>query len=93
MKTLYCLGLTAVLPALLLAQPVKPGTTVCDFTLAGANPVTFSAVKGSINVVTFISVQCPVSNAYNDRMKALCAARRLVCSSTPRWDVMSCSRC
>ena len=71
MKTLYCLGLTAVLPALLLAQPIKPGATVGDFTLAGANPVTFSAAKGSINVVTFISVQCPVSNAYNDRMKAL----------------------
>jgi cytochrome oxidase Cu insertion factor (SCO1/SenC/PrrC family) len=33
--------------------------------------VPFSALKGDITVVTFISTQCPVSNSYNDRMNAI----------------------
>ena len=55
------------------AQDFKLGSSVDDFAvqnLSGA-PVTFASLKGEITVVTFISVQCPVSNAYNERMNAL----------------------
>src|SRR4029077_7468982 len=34
-------------------------------------PVAFSALRGPVTVVTFISTQCPVSNGYNQRMNAL----------------------
>jgi hypothetical protein len=33
--------------------------------------VRFSSLKGDLTVVLFIATQCPVSNAYNERMKAL----------------------
>jgi len=35
------------------------------------NAVQYSALKGNVTVVVFIATQCPVSNAYNERMKAL----------------------
>ena len=31
----------------------------------------FSSLRGPVTVVTFIATQCPVSNAYNQRMNAL----------------------
>jgi peroxiredoxin len=56
-----------------LAQDFKLGSKIDDFTiqdLAG-KPQTFSHLKGEVTAIVFISVQCPVSNAYNDRMNAL----------------------
>jgi cytochrome oxidase Cu insertion factor (SCO1/SenC/PrrC family) len=55
------------------AQEFKVGSAVSDFpltTLEGS-PTQFSNLKGPVTVVTFISVQCPVSNAYNERMNAI----------------------
>jgi peroxiredoxin len=59
--------------ALVHGQEFKVGSQVTDFPLKQLNgsPVQFSALKGNITLVMFISVQCPVSNAYNERMNAL----------------------
>ncbi len=59
--------------SLLYSQEFHVGASVPDFTLQQLNgsPVQFSALKGNVTVVMFISVQCPVSNAYDDRMNAL----------------------
>ena len=55
------------------AQEFKLGSKVSDFSFEDLNGsrVKFSALKGDITVVTFISTQCPVSNSYNDRMSAI----------------------
>jgi len=57
----------------LFGQEFKLGSRVSDFTVADVqgSPVQFSAVKGEVTVVAFIATQCPVSNAYNERMKTL----------------------
>ncbi|MGE5647886.1 MAG: redoxin domain-containing protein [Acidobacteriota bacterium] len=63
----------ALTAALVLGQEFKLGSKVGEFTLrdlSGA-PVQYSTLRGPITVVTFVSVQCPVSNAYNDRMNAI----------------------
>lgn len=65
---------TAVSAATLApAQDFKVGSPVTDFAIQqlDGSPVQFSALKGNVTVVMFISVQCPVSNSYNDRMNAL----------------------
>jgi peroxiredoxin len=65
--------LSLVAAATTLAQQVKIGSPVSDFQLtrlSGA-PVQFSALKGDVTLLMFVSVQCPVSNAYNERMSAL----------------------
>lgn len=66
----FC-ALVAAIP--LLAQDFKVGSQVSDFPLTQLNgsPTDFSSLKGNVTLVMFISVQCPVSNSYNDRMKAL----------------------
>ncbi len=63
----------AISVAVLLGQDFRLGSKVDDFTVQDASgaPVQFSSLRGPITVVTFVSVQCPVSNAYNDRMNAL----------------------
>jgi len=68
--------LTAILftaAALLPAQEFKVGSHVPDFSLKQTNgaPVQFNSLKGDVTVVMFVAVQCPVSNAYNERMNAL----------------------
>jgi peroxiredoxin len=68
--------LTAILltaAALLPAQEFKVGSPVPDFSLTQLNgsPIKFSALKGDLTVVMFVAVQCPVSNAYNERMNAI----------------------
>jgi peroxiredoxin len=62
-----------LMAAALLAQDFKLGSKVDDFTVRdlGGAPVQFSSLRGPVTVVTFVSTQCPVSNAYNDRMNAL----------------------
>jgi peroxiredoxin len=62
-----------VVAATASAQQFKVGSQVSDFrltSLTGA-PVQFSALKGNVTLIMFVSVQCPVSNAYNERMNAL----------------------
>lgn len=47
------------------------GSKVGEFSLAGANGAAVTYAPGQPTLVVFTSVQCPVSNAYNERMKAL----------------------
>jgi len=67
----FALGLILVLPVC-LAQSVAPGSQLnaIDLNSGGASPMHFD-LSGHTTVVVFTSTQCPVSNAYNDRMKAL----------------------
>ena len=55
------------------AQEFALGGKVGNFTLSDAQgaPVEFSALKGDITVVLFVATKCPISNDYNERMKAL----------------------
>lgn len=56
----------------LTAPPI--GATIADFTLpdADGNDHSLSSLKGKNGtVLIFIAVQCPVSNAYNERMEKL----------------------
>jgi peroxiredoxin len=64
--------------ALVAAAPVygqefKVGSTVADFSITkmDGSPAQFSNLKGDVTLVMFLSVQCPVSNAYDDQMNAL----------------------
>src|SRR4051794_1719843 len=65
--------LSLMVAATLLGQQVKIGAPVGDFRLSQLSgaPVQFSALKGDVTLIMFVSVQCPVSNAYNERMAAL----------------------
>src|SRR5882672_3857313 len=58
---------------ILCAQEFKLGSKVTDFNVQDLDgkSVSFAALRGPITVVTFVSVQCPVSNGYNQRMIAL----------------------
>jgi len=58
-----------------LGQDFKLGSKIDNFTVQDltGNSLAFSQLKGDVSVVIFISVQCPVPNAYNERMKALFA--------------------
>jgi len=73
MKRLLFLGLTAFALAVAFGQEFRLGAPVTNFGLTDvkANQVSFANLRGDITVVMFIATQCPVSNAYNDRMKAL----------------------
>jgi peroxiredoxin len=69
------LAATLLFAGAALAQDYKLGANVGDFTvqdLKGA-PIAFYRLKGDITAVIFIATQCPVSNAYNERMKSLYA--------------------
>ena len=59
--------------SLLSAQEFRVGSKVTDFPLKTLNdsPAKFASLKGDVTVVMFVSAQCPVSNAYNERMNAL----------------------
>ena len=59
--------------ASLCAQEFKVGSNVADFQVQDLDgkSVSFSALRGPVTVVTFVATQCPVSNAYNQRMIAL----------------------
>lgn len=55
------------------AQEFKVGSKVADFQVQDLDgkSAAFSALRGPVTVVTFIATQCPVSNGYNERMKAV----------------------
>lgn len=68
-----CLGMATVLASSLLAGGIAINDTIPQFTLKNLDgqDVDSASLFGEVTVVTFISVQCPVSNAYNERMKEL----------------------
>ncbi len=73
MNRLFWLGVSILLAVGLFGQEFKLGSKVGDFTLYDlkGNPVQLSSLKGDVTVLMFIATQCPVSNAYNERMKAV----------------------
>src|SRR6267154_6481176 len=72
MKRLLAISLLAS-AGILCAQEFKLGSKVTDFSVQDLDgkSVSFAALRGPITVVTFVSVQCPASNGYNQRMIAL----------------------
>ena len=62
-----------LLAGILSAQEFKLGSQVTDFSIQDLDgkPVAFSTLRGPITVVTFIAMQCPVSNSYNQPMNAI----------------------
>jgi len=73
MKCLFLLAVAPLFAAFLSGQDFKLGSKVGDFTIkdVAGNPVQFSSLRGDVTVITFIATKCPISNDYNERMKAL----------------------
>jgi peroxiredoxin len=65
----------AVLTASAFAQEFKLGGKVAGFKVQDltGKELSLSQLKGDLTVITFVSVQCPISNDYNERMKSLFA--------------------
>ena len=57
----------------LCAQEFKLGSKLSDFQVQDLDgkPASFLTLRGPITVITFMATQCPVSNAYNQRMIAV----------------------
>jgi peroxiredoxin len=72
MKRTLLLACT-LLVGLSFGQEFKVGSRISDFALTDlqGQAVNYSALKGDTTVILFVSTKCPVSNGYNDRMKAL----------------------
>lgn len=73
MKRILTVSLLAGLSV--FAQDFKVGSKVSDFTVQTlqGSATSYQKLKGKVTVVTFVSVQCPISNDYNERMNALYA--------------------
>ena len=73
MKYMLSMALGLFLAAGLFGQEYRLASSVTDFTVSSfsGTPVSFSSLKGDLTVVMFIATQCPVSNAYNERMTAV----------------------
>ncbi|MFB3779431.1 MAG: redoxin domain-containing protein [Bryobacteraceae bacterium] len=73
MQRVLSLVLAVFAVAVVHGQDFRLGSTVSDFSLNDltGNQVKFSDLKGDVTVVMFIATQCPISNAYNERMNAL----------------------
>lgn len=71
MHRIFLVGALAALS--LQAQDFKLGGKVSDFALQklDGGSVNFKDLKGGVTVVTWTSLQCPISNDYNERMNAL----------------------
>jgi peroxiredoxin len=69
-KLLLCMVAAAAVAG---AEEFKLGSAIHDFEVTGAKgeQVSYSALKGDTTVVIFVSTACPISNSYNDRMKAV----------------------
>lgn len=63
----------SVLSASLFGQEFKLGSKVPDFALQDTQGNTVQAAKlmGDVTVIMFIATKCPISNDYNERMKAV----------------------
>lgn len=73
MKYVLSVALGVFLSTGLFGQEFRLGSSVADFTVSNLSgvPVNFSSLKGDLTVMMFVATQCPVSNAYNDRMNAV----------------------
>ena len=73
MKRLAITGVLFLAAGALSAQPLQVGSKVDDFSVRdiSGSPVSFASLKGDVTVVTFVSTDCPVSNAYNTRMNTI----------------------
>ncbi len=60
-----------VFAAAVAGQDSRPGSAVDDFllTTTGGRTVPYSALRGDVTVIVFLSTECPISNDYNERMK------------------------
>jgi peroxiredoxin len=67
------IALTLLSVSLACGQDFTLGSKVTDFTVQDLQGTTvpFSSLRGGVSVVVFTSTNCPVSNAYNDRMNAV----------------------
>lgn len=72
---LKSVSLALLTAGVLAAAGLKVGSTVENFTLktVDGKDVQYAQLAGDITVVTFIATQCPISNDYNERMKAIYA--------------------
>jgi peroxiredoxin len=63
----------ALVGGLVWGQEFKLGGRVGDFSLndTAGQSVPYESLKGDVTVIMFIATKCPVSNNYNERMKAL----------------------
>lgn len=71
---LRCATILLSLLASLGAQaPLSSRLQITRFTVEdpGGRPTTYSASKGKVAVVVFVSTRCPISNAFNFRLNAL----------------------
>ncbi len=73
MRYLRLLGWAPLAAALLWGQEFKLGSKVTDFEIKDTSgaPARLSALKGDVTAIFFIATKCPISNDYNERMKAL----------------------
>jgi protein-disulfide isomerase len=73
MKHAGILAALAICAPVLRAEEFKLGGKVADFELQSTSGATvaYSKLAGETTVVVFISTKCPVSNDYNERMKAI----------------------
>jgi peroxiredoxin len=71
MKKLLLYSLALAAPV--FAQQFKLGSAVADFEITNleGGQVKYASLKGDTTVVIFVSTVCPISNGYNDRMKAV----------------------
>lgn len=74
LATMFLMGMVAVAVGSDIPAPPPIGATIEDFTLPDANgkEQSLNGLKGKKGtVIIFVAVQCPVSNAYNERMEKL----------------------
>lgn len=73
MKLVQMAGLASLTAALIFAQEFKLGSKVSDFELqdTSGQTVRFSTLRGDVTAILFIATRCPISNDYNERMKAI----------------------
>ena len=70
---LYVSATIALTVQAFCAEQFLVGTPVADFTLRDLDgrSASYSALRGNVTVVLFISTRCPMSNAHNHRMNTL----------------------
>ena len=70
---LFSLFAVTATASLLCAGGLQVGSAVPDFQLKSVDDtdVRYEQVSGDVTLITFVATKCPVSNDYNERMKAL----------------------
>ncbi len=74
-NTIGSMFLALLVCTALFAGGLNVGDKVPDFTLKSVDgkDVKYSSLAGDVTVITFVATRCPVSNDYNERMKAIYA--------------------